>query len=86
MPQFLVAERREAAQILLGRLDRHVLRRVGKVEEERPVFVLLDELHRLPIQHVGQIALESRHLPVPIDRRIGDVDHLAGRLLAAKLF
>ena len=56
----LVAERREAAEVLLGGLDRHVLARLGQVEEEGPVLVALDEPDRLLVQHVGQVAAESR--------------------------
>ena len=43
-PLLLVGERGKAAEVFFGRLDRHVLARLGQVEEERPVLVPLDEL------------------------------------------
>ena len=57
---------------------------VGQVEEERPVLVPLDELHRLPVENVGQVALKAGDLLVAIHRTVGDVDHVAGRVLAAE--
>ena len=58
---------------------------MGQVEEERPVLVPLDEPYRLVVQHVGQVALESRDLLVAIDGGVRDVDHVADRVLAANL-
>ncbi len=85
-PQLLVREVREAAQIFLGRLQRHVQGRLGQVEEERPVLVPLDEIHRLLIEHVGQIALPAGDLLVAVDRSVGDLDHILGGRLSAELF